>query len=517
VAVAGPLLALIGTLVTGFGAVVGALSPMLAVIATASAAGGPLVAMKVAAAGIAATLGPLLPVVAGFAAAGYLIYKNWDAIGPALEDFAVGLGVVDAALDENGKRLKASKSDWEKLGEGVVGFSGQMQSFADRFDAMNARNAENARKRNAEIVRSFTEFTEFMNTIPGKIGDAFSRMTEAMNAIGRNIMQGLVNGIKSKWNEVRTTVAALATNLPDWVKKPLDIRSPSRVFMGIGENIGQGLAIGIESTTGLVSSKMAALAQTAMDSASATIRQEAIEVRALLDRIFPKEARHLQFKAEAALIDKSLGDGDLAKEAKRRLSNEFKDGAFGKISLSASTMEFADKPLEGLSKLETGIDSLAKKAEIQTVRIADSFADMARNTMNALSGLSDAIKGGGFLDILGGVLDLGLNLAGAGLFGSKAKSSVNSFGGFRADGGPVAFGKSYVVGERGPEVFTPGASGSITPNHAMGGGQTIVINNSSFADVYVDGKIQQARPSIEQGGAVMANRQASRMQRRVVR
>lgn len=44
----------------------------------------------------------------------------------------------------------------------------------------------------------------------------------------------------------------------------------------------------------------------------------------------------------------------------------------------------------------------------------------------------------------------GLNLAGA-----------------RADGGPVTGGKTYLVGERGPELFTARQSGHITPNHQM--------------------------------------------------
>ena len=39
----------------------------------------------------------------------------------------------------------------------------------------------------------------------------------------------------------------------------------------------------------------------------------------------------------------------------------------------------------------------------------------------------------------------------------------------RALGGPVAMGNSYLVGERGPELFTPSSSGNITPNSAMGG------------------------------------------------
>tara|TARA_R110002049_G_scaffold85181_2_gene216739 strand:+ start:6415 stop:8031 length:1617 start_codon:yes stop_codon:yes gene_type:complete len=46
----------------------------------------------------------------------------------------------------------------------------------------------------------------------------------------------------------------------------------------------------------------------------------------------------------------------------------------------------------------------------------------------------------------------------------------------RAGGGPVMAGKSYIVGENGPELLSMGANGSITPNNAMGGGQTINIS-----------------------------------------
>lgn len=40
----------------------------------------------------------------------------------------------------------------------------------------------------------------------------------------------------------------------------------------------------------------------------------------------------------------------------------------------------------------------------------------------------------------------------------------------RAAGGPVNMGQSYIVGEKGPELFTPSRSGAIIPNNAMGGG-----------------------------------------------
>jgi hypothetical protein len=42
--------------------------------------------------------------------------------------------------------------------------------------------------------------------------------------------------------------------------------------------------------------------------------------------------------------------------------------------------------------------------------------------------------------------------------------------GGRAAGGPVTGRTPYIVGERGPELFVPGMSGGIVPNHALGGG-----------------------------------------------
>ena len=43
------------------------------------------------------------------------------------------------------------------------------------------------------------------------------------------------------------------------------------------------------------------------------------------------------------------------------------------------------------------------------------------------------------------------------------------FGGGKAAGGPVSGGTTYMVGERGPELFTPSSSGTIIPNHRLGG------------------------------------------------
>ena len=64
-------------------------------------------------------------------------------------------------------------------------------------------------------------------------------------------------------------------------------------------------------------------------------------------------------------------------------------------------------------------------------------------------------------------------------------SAVGSiFAGFRAEGGPVGAGSAYMVGEKGPELFVPGSSGSIVPNGAMGssgGGSGGVTANYNVA------------------------------------
>ncbi|CAG9184294.1 phage tail tape measure protein [Cupriavidus respiraculi] len=70
--------------------------------------------------------------------------------------------------------------------------------------------------------------------------------------------------------------------------------------------------------------------------------------------------------------------------------------------------------------------------------------------------------------------------AATGTFGNGLSGVFVS--GARADGGPVAAGSTYLVGERGPELFKPNQSGTIVPNHALGGGGDININTHVSVD-----------------------------------
>jgi phage-related minor tail protein len=65
--------------------------------------------------------------------------------------------------------------------------------------------------------------------------------------------------------------------------------------------------------------------------------------------------------------------------------------------------------------------------------------------------------------------------------------------GKRAMGGPVSAGSSYMVGERGPELFTPKHGGSIVPNNALGGGTTNVVVNVDASGSSVQGDQTQGK------------------------
>jgi phage-related minor tail protein len=69
-----------------------------------------------------------------------------------------------------------------------------------------------------------------------------------------------------------------------------------------------------------------------------------------------------------------------------------------------------------------------------------------------------------------------------GIVGSLAGDLGQAIGGALASGGPVAGGESYLVGEQGPELFTPSSNGSIAPNGAMPSARPSVVVNINTPD-----------------------------------
>lgn len=106
--------------------------------------------------------------------------------------------------------------------------------------------------------------------------------------------------------------------------------------------------------------------------------------------------------------------------------------------------------------LENGLLSALRRGSL-------GFDDLKRVAFRALDQIAAHAMQSGFNGILSG---------GGGGLGGLLGQALGSLAGLpgRATGGPVAPGRAYLVGERGPEVFMPTSAGQIAPNDALGSG-----------------------------------------------
>ena len=132
------------------------------------------------------------------------------------------------------------------------------------------------------------------------------------------------------------------------------------------------------------------------------------------------------------------------------------DGVPAKAAEAAAALEALRAPAErAADAIDQAFgragDSLARSLTRAAADGELSLAELARAVLNAVN--SAAGSNGG--------------LSGA------IQAVLSSFGGARADGGPVLGGGAYLVGERGPEVFRPAMGGEIGP--VSTGGVTVNV------------------------------------------
>lgn len=161
----------------------------------------------------------------------------------------------------------------------------------------------------------------------------------------------------------------------------------------------------------------------------------------------------------------------------------------------------SDVYLEMIKRIEDELNSLEEETEDVTDTTTEFWRQAARNMQDAMGNTFFDWMQGKTSDMVGDfkrmidrmVAELlaskllnflvgGFAEDGGALGGIVGKGLASL--GFRANGGPVRAGQPYIVGERGPELFTPSVSGHVTSNESMGG-NTVNINISAMdgADV----------------------------------
>jgi hypothetical protein len=304
---------------------------------------------------------------------------------------------------------------------------------------------------------------------------------------------GIPDNVAASVLALRTRFQELAATTKGYIASAL------AGFANLGQNIGiaiGALVYGTEAAADALD-EIEASQKAALDAA----RTEALEKRL-------KPLREELERVKSAAADAMAPFASAALTVTERI--EGLKAQWGNIMVEMgradpNTEEGLKKQIELYKQLQTVARNLTKAEEERT--------KSAREAARILSeGFEDAIFSGKKLSEV--VRQLALDLvkmafrstitaplgkALGGFFGG-----LSLFGGARAGGGPVGANKSYLVGERGPEIFTPSSAGNVISNQKSfgsgnGGGSTYYID-ARGADqtglARLEGMIRQTQASI---------------------
>lgn len=109
-----------------------------------------------------------------------------------------------------------------------------------------------------------TYIPTLLSYIPQVISAIFGAFKKTdWKEIGKNIMQGLKDGLTGMIQSIKDSVSNVASIIKDKFKSLLGIASPSKVFKSFGKFIDQGLSMGIEENENLVERSVKSLSNTA--------------------------------------------------------------------------------------------------------------------------------------------------------------------------------------------------------------------------------------------------------------
>ena len=145
---------------------------------------------------------------------------------------------------------------------------------------------------------------------------------------------------------------------------------------------------------------------------------------------------------------------------------KFNDARFQAVEFAKAFEMRFEESFKGIIK---GTMTVQDAFRSMFMRIADHFLDMAAQMVS-----TQITKG--ILGLIAGSFGGGTENVFAGFERGPTDPKTLTMNSFKLMVAVPPGGRSYIVGERGPELFSPGVSGMITPNHAFGGTTSVVVN-----------------------------------------
>ena len=250
----------------------------------------------------------------------------------------------------------------------------------------------------------------------------------------------------------------LAANDPGTIlNQPGDSTSPGKDPVKIAEALAE------KSREKVRSLEQQALLASAITDEERTQFERQIEIANILENTNKHTKEQLEAQLEATFALHDAEDSTAAINAANDQRKKDEDALAKKLEEQQKTLSKLDQTYLAIGQsVSNGIVDALSSAVEGTKALADVAADTLRQVANIL-------------------LQFGVNTALGGIPGLE-----KFFGGARANGGSVTGGSSYLVGEKGPELFTPGRSGSISPSGSFGGANVTVNVDASGSNVQGD-------------------------------
>ena len=389
--------------------------------------------------------------------------SRWTEVGG---DIGIGADSIQTALGKMNKTLGTTPELFKELGvdvvrtdSGLTDVNGTFLAVIDRLKEIKDP-AERARVAAQLLGKGWQEMAQFINLGSAELQKSLDSVSGAQVISDKELKKAKEYKETSEdlgdiWKSFVITVGGAAVSVVN------DFREGTSSWEGFGNSLSRGVV-------GQAVSKITGLFNDNEEQAKATAK----EAKRLGDAYAGYVGSRLEeSRQQFALLNGELEDQDgelstLTEEWQKFLGVLDTEEAFANLEESLGAVYEA-----GIKAFGGGAEEVAK------------YEQEVRDHIRAIADLATALSlTFGEQNRLKIYVDTG-DLAAADEYLARIQRGFGvdlGFGvgiqGKRANGGPVSGGgASYLVGERGPEIFTPSSSGMITPNSAIGG-NTITIN-----------------------------------------
>jgi hypothetical protein len=196
--------------------------------------------------------------------------KSAAELLPILKAGTVALDEATAASKRNGEistedaaKLDELADSWDMLktrvGVGVANLIASTARGVEAFDNFFKPINQWAKEFDANFVRMASSAIASVRNMVSNIGIALANLGASLVQVGRDMVAGLVRGIKAAPGAVSDALKSVVSSGVTNVKSYLGIKSPSRLFMQMGGYVSEGFALGITNAKSKVDQAMRGL------------------------------------------------------------------------------------------------------------------------------------------------------------------------------------------------------------------------------------------------------------------